>query len=282
MAIPAHRQLFQHDRRRLCGGNRPKPPADVGGRVLDGRQERQVHLPKEQGGFHGVGGRADRHGGLGDHAGGITRIDAPNRDGDLLLPRTLLDGLPGVIRRRPFWRGGAEIQRFALREAELDQPRLRRGVFVVPAEGGGDDVGRKQGLVGRIQDLQGTGRGVFPRCGRGLSGCRGRTVRAGAGRLGFGAADCQKCGEERKHPADKSGWHGLGVGKFEGRKIVRKKILIFLPQFFCQLSEHPKSTACEGPDFWRQSKTPRRALVRGMRARCLVAIAMGCGPNVVW
>ena len=87
------------------GGDRPEPPADVRGRVLDGRQERQVHLPKEQGGFHGVRGRADRHGGVGDHAGGLTRIDAPNRDGDLLLPRTLLDGLPGVIRRRPFLRG---------------------------------------------------------------------------------------------------------------------------------------------------------------------------------
>ena len=47
VAIAAHRQVLQHDGRRLRRRNRPESPPN-GGRVLDGLRKGQVHLPVEQ------------------------------------------------------------------------------------------------------------------------------------------------------------------------------------------------------------------------------------------
>ena len=61
VAIAADGQVLQNHRRRLRRGNRPKPPANPRG-VLDGVDERQVHLPIEQRRPHLVLGGPDGEG----------------------------------------------------------------------------------------------------------------------------------------------------------------------------------------------------------------------------
>ena len=59
MAVAADGQLFQNDRRWLFARHLAKTPADMRRRILDCREEREVHFPKEQGRAHLVVRRAD-------------------------------------------------------------------------------------------------------------------------------------------------------------------------------------------------------------------------------
>ncbi len=152
MAIAAHRQVLQHDGRRLRGGNRPEPPPNLG-RVLDRLRKGQVHLPVEQRCAHLVGRGPDD-----DMAGRqdvprLLAMDTDNGNRGLLLQRPALDALPNRRLGPPLrlLHEGIDAP-LAVGKLDRDQPQIRGAVAVLPAKAGCTDIRRKQGLIDRVLD----------------------------------------------------------------------------------------------------------------------------------
>ncbi len=147
MAIAAHGQVLQHNRRGLRGRDRSEPPPNRG-RVLNRFHKRQVHFPVKQRRFHLVRRGLDGHMPSGQDLRQRSLMDSGNSHEGRLRNRPAFDLLPNCRFRPPFGLLGKAIDaRPAVGELDRDQPQVRLGIVILPPKARCADVERKEGLV---------------------------------------------------------------------------------------------------------------------------------------
>jgi hypothetical protein len=151
VAVSADRQVLEDDGRSGFGVDRPEAPANAR-RVLDGVDEWERDLAIEDRIAHRVAGCTDADaGGRGRFRSGVDADDGHLHIARLASPLdldpVLLRGAPARLRRREtaYLVAGFEL--------EQDLPPRHALGLVVPCEGGGHDLGRKQCFVEGVGDL---------------------------------------------------------------------------------------------------------------------------------